>query len=76
MSIEEPTDAPPAGEEIHMPDPSIIPILNAFGLAVVIIGITLTWPIIAVGGVIFLVTLAIWIRDAARELDSLPAEHH
>ena len=76
MSIEEPIDAPPVGEEIHMPDPSIIPILNAFGLTVMILGITLNWPVIVAGAAIFVVTLIRWIRDAAHELDELPAEHH
>ena len=76
MSVQEPIDAPPTGEEIHMPEPSIIPILNAAGLTIAILGVTLVWPVLAFGLALFVVTLVIWIRDAQHELDSLPADHH
>ena len=33
-------EAPPVGEEIHMPEPSLLPILNAAGLSLAIVGIT------------------------------------
>ena len=32
------TEAPQVGEEIHMPDPSLLPILNAVGLSLAIVG--------------------------------------
>ena len=76
MSLQEPMDAPPVGEEIHMPDPSIVPFLNAVGAAIAIIGVTTHWSLIAAGGLLFLITLVRWIRDAAHELDELPLEHH
>ena len=68
-------DAPPAGEEIHMPEPSLLPILNAAGLALAIVGITLSWFVTAGGAILFLVTLVRWIRAAAHEISELPAEH-
>ena len=34
--------APPVGEQIHMPAPSLLPILNAVGLSTAIIGITIS----------------------------------
>ena len=43
--------APPAGEEIHMPAPSLIPVINAAGLATAIVGITIS-PIMIVGGLL------------------------
>ena len=68
-------EAPPASEHIHMPSPSLIPIINAAGLATAIVGITIS-PIMIVGGLlVFIVSTAIWIRDARREFDELPAEH-
>jgi hypothetical protein len=69
------TEAPPVGEEIHMPEPSLLPILNAAGLAVAIVGITLSWYVTAAGGILFLVTLVRWIRAATHEISELPAEH-
>jgi hypothetical protein len=73
---DESMEAPPAGEQIHMPAPSILPVLNAVGLATAIVGITIS-PILVVGGLLlFLATAIAWIRDARRELEELPLEHH
>jgi hypothetical protein len=68
-------EAPPAGEEIHMPEPSLLPILNATGVALAIVGLTLSWWLTGVGGLLFLVTLVAWIRSAAHDLSELPADH-
>jgi hypothetical protein len=68
-------DAPPVGEEIHMPEPSLVPVLNAIGISLAIVGLTLSLFVTAVGLVLFLVTLVRWIRDARHELAELPAEH-
>jgi hypothetical protein len=69
-------DAPPVGEEVHMPEPSLLPILNAVGVSLAIVGITISPFITAAGLVLFLVTLVKWVRAARRELAELPAEHH
>ncbi len=69
-------EAPPVGEEIHMPEPSLLPILNAAGLSLAIVGITLSMVMVALGGILFLVTLVKWIRAATHEISELPAEHH
>ena len=68
-------DAPPVGEDIHMPEPSLLPILNAAGLSLAIVGITISIFITAIGLVLFLVTLVRWIRAATHEISELPAEH-
>jgi uncharacterized membrane protein len=68
-------EAPPPGEEIHLPGPSLVPLLNAVGITLAIVGIT-TFRIVSVVGVIlFLVTLVRWIRDVRRDFDELPLEH-
>jgi O-antigen ligase len=66
---------PPAGEQIHMPAPSIIPVLNAAGLAIAIIGITISIVLVIGGLVLFFATAIVWIRGARRELEDLPLEH-
>jgi hypothetical protein len=76
MSEREHSAVPPAGEEVHMPAPSLIPIVNAAALALTIVSITLSWYLVAVGGVFFLVTTAVWIADTRREIADLPLEHH
>jgi hypothetical protein len=68
-------DAPPVGEQIHMPEPSRLPILNAAGLSVAVVGITISRVMVIVGLLLFLVTAALWIRAASREFDELPGEH-
>ena len=70
------TEAPPVGEEVHMPEPSILPILNAVGVTFAIVGITLSLWLTIAGALLFLVTLVQWIRAAAREMSELPLDHH
>jgi hypothetical protein len=69
------TEAPPPGEQIHLPNPSILPLINAVGLAIAIIGIPISLVLLIPGLVVFFVTAAIWIRDARREMDELPLDH-
>ena len=40
---------PPVGEEIHLPGPSLLPILNAAGITLALIGITLGWVLSVAG---------------------------
>jgi hypothetical protein len=68
-------DAPPVGEQIHMPAPSLIPVLNAAGLATAIVGITISLILVIGGLVLFAATAIVWIRDARREMEELPVEH-
>ena len=69
-------EAPPVGEQVHMPEPSMLPILNAAGIAFGIVGLTLSWWLTVIGGLLFLATLVAWIRAAAHELSELPADHN
>ena len=69
-------EAPAPGEQIHLPEPSILPLLNAVGISIAIIGIPISLVVVIPGLVLFLVTAAIWIRAARREFDELPLDHH
>jgi hypothetical protein len=69
-------EAPPAGEEIHLPGPSLVPFLNAAGLSLAIVGITTFWIVSVAGILLFAFTLLRWIRDVRRDFDELPLEHH
>ena len=66
---------PPVGEEIHMPSPSIIPLINAAALALAIVSITLSWYIVAFAGIVFVLTTVIWIADTRRDIAALPLDH-
>ena len=67
---------PPAGEEVHMPAPSIIPLINAAALAIAIVSITLSWIVVALAMVVFIATTIRWIGDVRRDISELPLEHH
>ena len=67
--------APPAGEQIHMPEPSIIPVINAASLAVAIVAITLSWIIVAAALVVFAATTVRWVADVRRDIAELPLDH-
>jgi hypothetical protein len=65
---------PPAGEEIHLPGPSLLPLLTTVGITLAVVGIT-TSPIFIVAGVILtLVCVARWIADTRHEVDELPLD--
>ncbi|MFL5823031.1 MAG: hypothetical protein ACJ764_06285 [Solirubrobacteraceae bacterium] len=66
---------PPAGEEIHLPGPSIIPLLSAISITLIVVGTTITWILSAVGGVLFVLTTVRWIRDTRRDVAALPERH-
>ena len=69
------SDAPPAGEEIHLPGPSIIPVLNAFGVALALVGLTTSPVLVVVGLLIFFFSTIRWVRDTRRDIDELPLDH-
>jgi hypothetical protein len=68
-------ETPPVGEELHLPGPSILPLLSAISITLIVIGTTITWLLSIVGLILFVVTTAIWIRDTRREIEQLPEEH-
>jgi type IV secretory pathway TrbD component len=67
---------PPAGEDIHLPGPSALPLLVAIGITFIVIGLTLSWWFSIFGIVLFVISTTIWIRDTRRDIDDLPEEHH
>jgi type IV secretory pathway TrbD component len=66
---------PPPSEEIHLPDPAYTPVVVAFGITIVIVGVVLHWVMVVVGLTIALVALTRWIRQAREEMAELPLEH-
>jgi Flp pilus assembly protein TadB len=66
---------PPPGEEIHIPGPSLIPVVCAIGITVVVIGTTINWLFSVVGVVIVAITVVRWVRDTRADVESLPEEH-
>jgi hypothetical protein len=77
MAAERPLEqpVPPPSEEIHLPEPTYLPALVAFGVSLVVVGIVLSFLISAIGVVITLVAVILWIRDVRRDVAELPLEH-
>jgi hypothetical protein len=69
-------ETPPVGEEIHLPGPSLLPLLVAIAITCIVIGSTLGWWLSIVGLILFVVTVGIWIRDTRRDIEDLPEDHH
>ena len=73
MSALEP-DPPPAGEHIHLPGPSLQPILLAFGITLTLVGVTLGRFLLVCGLALTLATIIRWIQDTRREMAALPED--
>jgi hypothetical protein len=68
-------EIPPAGEQLHMPSPSILPVLLAVGLTLALVGVTVSIIFTIVGLVITVPVLILWIRSARHETAELPPGH-
>lgn len=62
-------------EEIHLPDPAYTPVVLAFGVTVIVVGVVLHWVMVLIGAIIALVALVRWIRQVREEMAELPLEH-
>ena len=60
-------------EEIHLPGPTLVPMFTAAGIALGLIGLILSWPIVVVGAVIALIAIVKWIRDVREHIEQLPS---
>ena len=58
-------------EENHLPGSSWWPLTLAIGLALTLTGLVLSTVTLAIGAVIGLASLGLWIRDARREYTAL-----
>jgi hypothetical protein len=67
--------APPAGEEIHLPGGSLQPLILTVGITLAVVGVTTSIVMVIAGLVITVVTIALWIRDTRRDIAELPLEH-
>ena len=66
---------PPPSEEVHLPDPAYTPVVLAFGVTIAVVGVVLSWVMVAIGLIIVIVALTRWIRQAREETAELPLEH-
>ena len=67
-------EVPPVGEEIHLPGPSILPVLTAVGITLALIGITTFIEFTVVGVLLTIGCMVRWIKDTRSEIDELPLD--
>ena len=63
------------GETIHLPGPSYRPVATAFGLTIAVVGVVLSWLIVAIGLVIAVIAIWRWISETRQDISELPLEH-
>jgi type IV secretory pathway TrbD component len=68
-------EAPPAGETIHLPGPTYLPIITAVGITIIVVGVVQSWIIVAIGLLITLLAVVRWIRETRKDIAELPLQH-
>jgi hypothetical protein len=69
-------EIPPTGEEIHLPGPSLDPLLLTVGITMGLLGVTTSVFLVVAGVLLSLVVTVRWIRQARNDIDELPLEPH
>jgi uncharacterized membrane protein len=72
---DEPPQPPAPSEAIHLPGPSYLPILVATGIAITLVGVVLSWILVVIGVIVFLIPAFRWIRETREDISELPLEH-
>jgi Flp pilus assembly protein TadB len=65
---------PPPAEHVHLPEPSYLPVAVAFGLTLALVGLVVTWILLAIGVVIFAIAVLRWVRETREDIAELPIE--
>ena len=66
---------PQPTEQIHLPEPSYVPVVLAFGISIAVVGVVLSWVMVVIGLLIALIALVRWIRQTRAEMSELPLGH-
>ncbi len=69
-------EIPPAGEEVHLPGSTLLPLLTAAGITLAVVGITVSAILLIGGSILTVVCVIRWIMDTRREINELPLDHH
>jgi quinol---cytochrome c reductase iron-sulfur subunit, bacillus type len=62
------------GESSHGPPPSLWPVGFAVGIVCILVGLIVSWPVVAVGAGLTLIFGFLWIRDVTRGYQTAPPE--
>jgi hypothetical protein len=74
--VERPRDpVPEPSEAVHLPGPSYLPVLTALALTIALTGIVISWVLVGIGALLFVVVVTRWIRQTRQDISELPLEH-
>jgi hypothetical protein len=62
------------GEEIHLPEPTVLPLLTGIGITLTLIGFTTFIELTFAGGVLTIGCAISWVRRTRADVDDLPLE--
>jgi Cytochrome c oxidase subunit IV len=66
---------PPPGEAVHLPGPSYLPVVVAAGVSITVVGVVISWILVALGLLVTLVAVVRWVRQTRSEMAELPLDH-
>ena len=66
---------PPPGEAVHLPGPSYLPVVTAFGVTLAVIGVVISFFLTAAGLLITAIAVIRWVRETREDISELPLEH-
>ena len=67
--------APPPGEPVHLPGPTYLPVIVAFGVTLIVAGVVIT-PFISLAGLLITVIAVVrWVRETRKDIGELPLDH-
>ena len=67
-------EVPPAGEEVHLPGQSILPVLTGVGITLALVGITTYLVLTVIGGILTVACVVRWIKATRHDIDELPLD--
>jgi hypothetical protein len=70
------TEAPPAGEAVHLPGPSYLPVATAAAIALAVVSLVISWILVGIGVLLTVILIWRWVQDTRRDVSELPLEHH
>ena len=66
---------PPVGEEVHLPGPTYLPVMTAFGITIALVGVVLSWIVFGIGAAITAVAILRWVGETREDVARLPLDH-
>jgi hypothetical protein len=65
----------PASEQLHLPGPSLLPVIVAAGITFALVGIVVNPAICILGVILTIGGIVKWIADTRSEISELPLDH-